>query len=358
MPKTIVLSGYYGFHNAGDDAILAAILSALEESCPAAQPLVLSNDPQHTRDHYGVQAVNRWQPSDVLNALARADLFISGGGSLLQDVTSRYGMLYYLGVLSLAQRLKVPSMIYSQGVGPIRYALNRKLTAKVFNATQMITVRDKASKRFLTSIGVTRPIVQTADPVLGLIPSDPPRQAGEAILRQAGWQGDKKTLLVCLRPWKEEDRVRIFARAFDELALLGFEPVFLAMQPSQDASLALAIHGHMEEASVVLTDPYDTHQLSQIFACADLVVGMRLHALIFGAACRKPLLALSYDPKVDAFMAQVGQNRVLPIDHLTSTLLVAGVQGLAEEEGPDGAYMAYLSRLAKLPAKMAAAALS
>lgn len=357
MSKSVVLSGYYGFHNAGDDAILAAILEALKEECPRVAPVVLSNDPDHTRIHYGVRAVNRWQPSDVINALTRADLLVSGGGSLLQDVTSRHGMLYYLGVLSLAQRLKVPTMVYAQGVGPIRYASNQRATAKVFNHTKVLTVRDRASKDFLESIGVTRPIIQTADPVLGLVSQQVSQSQGESVLKAAGWKGDRPTFLVCLRPWKEEDRVRIFARAFDQVVAAGYEVAFLAMQPSQDGPLAMAIQGHMEEESVVLADAYDAQTLMGIFMCADMVVGMRLHALIFGAASCKPLLALSYDVKVDAFMDQVGQDRILPIDYVTPALLVDQALSLANDQGIDPAYMTYLARLAKLPAKMAAAAL-
>jgi polysaccharide pyruvyl transferase WcaK-like protein len=45
-----------------------------------------------------------------------------------------------------------------------------------------------------------------------------------------------------------------------------------------------------------------------------LMVGMRLHALIFAAISSTPMIGLSYDPKIDAFLQQVDQPLIGDVD--------------------------------------------
>ena len=92
----VLLSGYYGFDNAGDEAVLYAIVQTLRAAAPDIEITVLSNQPDKTAAQLGVHAVNRWGKTALLKAVKNCDVLISGGGSLLQDVTSKNGILYYL----------------------------------------------------------------------------------------------------------------------------------------------------------------------------------------------------------------------------------------------------------------------
>jgi len=93
------VAGYYGFRNAGDEAILEAI--ARELKARGHEVVALSGDPKRTREDHGLRAYHRLNPL----ALLRADLWLLGGGGLLQDATSALSLTYYLSVLRLA-RLK------------------------------------------------------------------------------------------------------------------------------------------------------------------------------------------------------------------------------------------------------------
>ena len=97
----VVLSGYYGFNNSGDETILYAMITMFRKIEPSLEITVLSNEPEKTAKQYGVEAVNRWKWGQVFRAVSGCDLFISGGGSLLQDV-SKNSPLYYLAVILLA----------------------------------------------------------------------------------------------------------------------------------------------------------------------------------------------------------------------------------------------------------------
>ena len=197
----ILLSGYYGFDNAGDDAVLFAIVQALREMVKDGKITVLSNQPEKTAKEFGVNAVNRWGKKEIFRAVRNCDVLISGGGSLLQDVTSKNGILYYLGIIKLAQMLGKKVMVYAQGIGPIREPRNRKLTAKILNKVQAITVRDFESRTELLEMGVYREVLVAVDPVLGVDTAQIDAALGIELLQKdgTGFREDTPTLMVAAR---------------------------------------------------------------------------------------------------------------------------------------------------------------
>ena len=168
-PVEAVISGYYGYDNLGDDAILYAIsrqLSALE---PPVRLTVLSQRPAETAACYGLRAVSRFSPIAVLRAIRKSDLLISGGGSLLQDRTSTRSVRYYLGVIRLAQLLRKPVFLYANGIGPLSREKNRRRVCKCIDSCSGVTLRDSDSLLELRTLGVTRQdILVTADPAFTL----------------------------------------------------------------------------------------------------------------------------------------------------------------------------------------------
>ncbi|MDD2498401.1 MAG: polysaccharide pyruvyl transferase family protein, partial [Desulfitobacteriaceae bacterium] len=131
--KKVLISGYYGFNNIGDEAVLASMIQALDDVSPQVQITVLSDNPERTEKQYRVRAINRWSKKEISNGLKECDLFISGGGSLLQDVTGPKSILYYLELIRLAVWYKKPVMFYAQGIGPVQRPWARKLLARVAN---------------------------------------------------------------------------------------------------------------------------------------------------------------------------------------------------------------------------------
>ena len=92
----ILISGYYGFANAGDEAMLTAIIESLRQVEKNVELTVLSGNPEDTAAKHQVCSVYRFNPLGIIRAMKDSELIISGGGSLLQDVTSKRSLLYYL----------------------------------------------------------------------------------------------------------------------------------------------------------------------------------------------------------------------------------------------------------------------
>ena len=109
----------------------------------------------------------------------------------------------------------------------------------------------------------------------------------------------------------------------------------------------------MTERAHLLTDRYTLAELFDMLAAADLVIAMRLHALIIGAASNCALLALPYDPKVSAFMARTKAGLVLPLADLTAEELSANAQAALVLGACPEERLGILRNLARLPAVLA-----
>lgn len=299
----IVISGYYGFENIGDEAILFAIIRSVKEFDPKAELVVLSNDPQYTKEKHGVDAVNRWNIKQVAKAVKGADFMISGGGSLFQDQTSHKNIWYYAAVIKLARWLKKPVLVYAQGIGPVKHEKNQRLIKKLFQSVQIISVRDEHSKQALEAYGVSQPIQIVPDPVLGIDP------AGLQSEWLAGEQIAQKKLAVSIRSWSHDQAyLKKVAEALDKLAAKGYAIVLVPMHGSYDEKTSKQLKKLMSQDANIAPSHCSINEKMAIIKESDVLLGMRLHALIFAAIGNTPFLALSYDPKIDAFTSIVEQT--------------------------------------------------
>ncbi len=302
----LLFSGYYGYGNAGDEAVLAGLISAFRSLDPEGglEMTALSGDPAGTRAAHGIGAVGRYKPSALLPALARTSVLLSGGGSLLQDVTSGHGIFYYLAVVRLAQILGKKTMFIAQGVGPLVRPRSRRLVRAVAQRLDAVTVRDEESAALLREIGVSRPTIEvTADPALLLGPDAAPRR-----------DDTSGTFGVALRPWHGQEGLADHVADACAPVLSGRRALLLPMQPESDKA-AMEQFGRRWHQGNDLGNRVTLCQagrglvplLVNVQSCG-MMIGMRLHALILAAACGVPSAALSYDPKVDAFMQMSGQG--------------------------------------------------
>ncbi|MEG0386191.1 MAG: polysaccharide pyruvyl transferase CsaB [Solibacillus sp.] len=292
----VVLSGYYGFDNVGDEAILFSIVHALRKWQPDVKITVLSNNPASTAQTYGVNAVNRWKLKEVSQMLKQADGLISGGGSLMQDQTGMKSIPYYCGIIRIAKFHKKPVFVYAQGMGPINQKISQLLVKNTFKKVDQITVRDVASKQLLADIGVNSPVSIVPDPVMGL---DAKAFRSEWLTQQSI---DNGYITVSVRDWPST--VPFKQRIADSLDLLardGKTIVFIPMHGDHDEKSSHELAAQMQEKCIVAPGHISIEEKIAVIGQSDLLIGMRLHSLIFSAIQATPFIALSYDPKIDAF---------------------------------------------------------
>jgi len=288
--KRIVISGYYGRGNSGDEAILKAIQGEFKEFELTVLPS------------------RRGNLLSIIKALSKADLLLSGGGGLLQDTTSKLSLIYYLSIILLAKILSVKVMIYAQGIGPIKSTLGRALTKFIVDKVELISIRDKGSERELKEIGIKKPpIYLTSDPVFSLTSAEEMRV--EQILKEKGEltisESDPLLVGISVRPWKRlTDYQEMVAKCADYLVKeWGAKVVFIPFQGFSDLPISEKIRAKMKnKQALVLKGVYSPEELLGIIGRLDLLIGMRLHSLIMATMKGVPLLGIVYDPKVGEFL--------------------------------------------------------
>ena len=302
----VVMSGYYGFSNAGDDAILQSIHEGILAASRDVAVTVLSNDPELTWDLCGLEAVPRFQVWKVLKSLWRCDALLSGGGSLLQDRTSTRSLLYYLSIIQAAELFHKPVMLYANGIGPVQKPSNRRRVRRAVERAALVTLRDGSSARELQEMGVTRPDLHvTADPVFNLPPAS--RERGMELLQAAAVPREQ----VCggLSAGLAGGR-RNFPKSWPACATIcggpmGWRSCFVLMQPKHDRNTTGLVRQAMEEPSYLLDTATTPRELMAVLGEAELCVAMRLHTLIFAARMAVPSMGLVYDPKVDSYLREL-----------------------------------------------------
>lgn len=306
--RLVIVSGYYGYDNMGDEAILETIVGELKELCPANEIVVLSNNSQQTKSIYNVESINRFDFVQLAKLLTQARLFISGGGGLFQDTKSFGSPAYYGLQIFLAKAMNVPVFVFAQGIGPLKGILARTITKSALSVATFTTVRDHESDRLLSDWFINHEL--TADPVWCLKPD-----TKEIALPQ---QGPLVGLSLRPSPLLSDEHLRQLANILKETLPDKTTIVLLPLQPSQDLPVLTKFQEYWlcKNREAIIFDASQCRLPSQwlsVIGSLNFLISMRLHALIMGIASGRPVLGINYDPKV----AQLLEDLELPMLNLT-----------------------------------------
>ena len=312
----ILLAGYIGAGNLGDDAAMLGLVHALRDKHYDFE--ALSGNPEETFRLYGIRSYARREDKYIRQAIEDCDAVVFPGGSIFQDSTSIGSTFYYEGIVSQAKKAGKKVFLVGQGVGPLKSFLSRGKAKSAFNDADGITVRDPMAFQALKDLGVSKPARVAADSAF-LLPQPP--SSGES----EGFNvGNMKTVGIAPRGVKE--RGRDIGALFGEFCKLlyqsGSMPVLIAMDRNEDVAIIDDISkkqgGKVPDIRKVSTPM----QLQQRLSRMDLVVAMRLHAGILAATVNVPALMVSYDPKVTAYSRVMEIGNALTLEGLTATRLL------------------------------------
>lgn len=324
--------------NAGDEAILEAIVAQMR-SIDSDMPItVMTRDPEGTERRLGVKAVHTLNYAGLCRALDSAALYINGGGSLIQDVTSRRSLWYYLLTLRTAKKRGCRVLMYGCGIGPVRYAGDVRLTAKVLNKyVDAVTLREPDSLEELKRYGVTEPeLIPASDPALSLRAAAP--EEALKVLRENGALEGERFICFALRRWPgfTEKAPAFAAAAKHAREKYGLKPLFISINHKNDGDASDAVIKELGSVPFLsIPGPLPTPLTLAVIAQTDLVVSMRLHGLIFAAGQAVPLVGVSYDPKVDAFLKYIGCGDYAALEDITAEKL-CGLVDSALKNSEDG----------------------
>lgn len=306
--RRVLLMGYFGAGNFGDDALLANFLLShgqwlrsrdvlCDVLSASAEPLAHFAEGTELSSLLGCSVSQR---TALGMSLADYCAVVAPGGSVLQDVTSSRSLYFYLILLGRFAALKRPQFLLHQGIGPIRGWLNRWQAISRLSRATFISVRDEVSMQWLEQQSRMRQhpaLLLSADPILtagfqpltSALPTVPyalviPRLTGDLPHR-----GDPTT------------EPQAIAQACTELQQCGLLPVLLPLHPAQDAGLCATVQQLCPGAQLFSPSPPTANHIWSLIAGARLVLSHRLHGLIAAAANGVPGFGVAYDPKVESF---------------------------------------------------------
>ena len=321
--KRVMVCGAYGRGNSGDDAILEAIVSTLRGMDENLGICALSRKPRATRLSYHISSFFIFSFFRLARELKRTDLFISGGGTLIQDATSTRSLLFYLYAIYLAKRSGAKVMLYGCGIGPVEKRGNVRRARSIINKyADAITLRERLSLETLSEFGIEKPkTVLTADPALCL--SGLGEGAGAALLEREGLEKNGKYICFAIRDWKGFDPAvitRAADRVWEKHSLI---PVFIPMENPTDLNIIERAAAGLKCPCLVLRSHLSPSEMISVLGNMKAVVGMRLHSLIFAASQGVEVVGLAYDPKVAGFMEYMNLDLCVDIDRLDAETLDA-----------------------------------
>jgi polysaccharide pyruvyl transferase CsaB len=336
LRNKVLIAGYYGAGNLGDEAILESMLGDLRTLRADLAFFVTSWDPAETSRQYGVKAIHWKDINALLDAGQQADLVILGGGGLFQDywglepdtyLRRGYHDITSFGSLPLlAKLLGVPCMIYAVGLGPLQSDLARQHTRLAFERCQVATLRDEKSLALLQQTGFrvrkgAAPRIEILpDPVFALTSSPADEMEVAHYLRQRQVDPEAELVGVALRYWDRPgppgDWLPYIAEGLNrflatnpraQVILVPFQ-LTNANPYTDDGGTHKKLYQFMAESWRVhlIEEPVSPRFAQALIKRCSVVLGMRLHALILGINAGTPIVALPYDPKVSSLMKQAG----------------------------------------------------
>lgn len=291
--KKILISGYYGFDNFGDEAILGVLINHLRGN----DITVLSSNPEKTGRAHNVNSLNSFNTKLIAERLPNFDILISGGGSLLQNVTSNRSLLYYCGLIMMMSIFpKKDIVIFAQGIGPVKGFLGKLIVKSALKKCKYISVRDKKSQDLLKSWGIESNLV--CDPIFDLqLPApNKTRKVGIQLRKFASLTDelfDEIVKQVALKFSDREIELICFQDSEDE----GISKVFLNKLKKKNPTINANIIKNLTNKEVI-------ERVSEY----DYLIAMRFHACLLGLKYGIKTLAISYDPKVET----LAQNAKIP----------------------------------------------
>ena len=332
----VVICGAYGHGNAGDEAILKSIADELKTLDPDMRITVVSKNAKHTRSVHGLNAVRRSSFIKLRRELRRSKLFISGGGSLIQDVTSRRSLWFYLHTIRLAKKCGCKVQMYGCGMGPLNYPADNLYAAHVIEKNvDIITLRDPASLNLLGALAINKPRVGIAgDPVLNLRGKSD--VDARQFLQDAGIDPSGQYICVSLRPWlglneKIGEMAKVLRLCNEKY---GLTPLFMPMNYDKDINACELLARASEVPYKIIPHTDDVELDIAIVRQMKIVVAMRLHSLLYAVCGEVPAVGVSYDPKVSGCASYLGV-RSIDMEDVTAENLAEAVDAALADNGTD-----------------------
>lgn len=315
----ILLSGYYGFNNFGDDMVIRTLVTELRSSHPDLEICVLSKTPRATSVSLNVDSADRNNLLKMMKTIDKSHVYAYGGGTLLTDITSRKSLSYYTVSLQYANSKGLKTAILANGLGPFLHKKSENNVKKLLKKVDILAFRDKKSFKYAKELCPGIDPKLTADLALLFEPSEKAKENIHLFLQENQLDA-KNYFVVSLREWKNVPKnfISIISTACDYISeKYNMQPVFIPLQPSKDRRICDEVAKRSTVSSVVAHTINNVDDVCALINGASFTLAMRLHPLIYSYSAAIPFLGLAYDEKVSSFIKEVEREEYIDVADIT-----------------------------------------
>ena len=289
--KKVLVSGYIGFNNFGDEAIFYSLSNHLKKL--EFDVSVLCSNKNIVKEKYDVKTYNFKKPFEIIKAIFNCDILISGGGSLLQNKTSNFSLFYYLSILLIAKLLLKKTIIFAQGIEPINGKLQTFITKSVLKTVNFISVRDENSLNLLKSWKLNPILV--SDPIY-------------SIIENIKISNKRKGIIIQLREFKNinESFLEDLANALPKNKIQDDINVF-SFQDEIDEKICKKFIKILENKGIIANyiPNKSIKETIEIVNNSKYMISTRLHGVLISHALKVKTFALIYDKKLETFAKEL-----------------------------------------------------
>lgn len=306
----VLIIGYYGSHNIGDEVLLEATIKLLNTVYDSPKITAITYNVQDTIQKRKIDGVSRNKFFQILKAIRNSDVVVGGGGSMLQNITSNRSLVYYLTILWISKLMGKKVALLGNGIGPLRTSFSQSITKYVLKTLDAIVLRDIDSynllKTFdLKNIYLGNDLVFTMNQDIKLAKTD-------------------RKILINLRKWHYDDSfIQTMIGFIEYLIKGGFNVTLIPFQVGNDDLLLMDIYNKINLPGLSYFDSTEYDDMIKEISSSELFISMRLHGLIFSSICDTPFIGLSYDPKVTVFSENQEQECFVDLDSITLSMLIS-----------------------------------
>lgn len=311
----IAISGYYGFKNFGDEAILSVLVNHLK-SIENSEITVFSSDVDFTSKTYGVNAVKRFDLNAVFKTIKECDVLVSGGGSLLQDVTSLKSLIYYSFIIALGLFFNKKVLIFAQGIGPLNSNLSKNIVKNLLKYCNYVTVRDANSQNLLKNLGVNAELV--CDPIYSLS-IDTVQQEDIVGIQLRDFKTMNTQLLQKL--------AMLVSTKFSDKKIEIF-----SLQKTQDLELSMRFEKLLKSFKPDIKTEIVQDNIIERISKLEYLIGMRFHAVLVALKNGVKTCAINYDVKVEKLAKDAGIPLISMDAHENFEEIYQQMQNLNKDE--------------------------
>ncbi len=292
----IILCGYYGFNNLGDDALLSEAIRELKKRYDGAQITVICHTPKKVAKRFDVRTARRENIPKILNLIRNADRLVLGGGSILQDSTSMRSLRFYTLLIKSAAKYGVPVELLANGLGPLKRKRARNIVGRALSLCEKISLRDENSLSLALSLGTDRTKLALVDDLSSRVDSCSEDELCR-LMKEYSLE-DKNFFLVSIKG-KTKKRIRKIIEGEIKVQIaLGLYPVFVVMHDGEDKKISKKL---AKKYGAPCLENLSPENLLALAGRSKLALGNRYHLLYLAKRKNTPIIPFGDDPKMLGF---------------------------------------------------------